>query len=797
MGNCSGGEQASGPPKQGATKVTKASTAQKAPQKPSPSSTKVRGLRELSESEPCHHDPSVSDAIKSPSQQPVHSFLTPPTPRAPINVKWSAQQHAANQLIGLLKYVKSSTKNRSSKFTRWIPFQEKYEEYLFTDVLRKLEIKEEQDMMSDDDNESIGPCSTLGDLSVDLNELEQPPEEWLEDLITSLKKEKKLRQLPSENDFLYLMKTVQDLFTEVEPVVHIAVPENGRLVIVGDLHGQLDDLLWILAESKPSATTHYLFNGDFVDRGPDQCEVLVLLYAMKVAYPDAVWLNRGNHEEHRVNKAAGKDGFMQVCINSYSDRAYKAAQKSFKALPLCHVINNKVCVMHGGLPGDSKITLKEIRAVDRFRECPVSKNRGKIPPATREDRIFQAMLWSDPRDMEVRSKESSRGAGVWFNEEVTKEFLKVNDLQKIIRSHEVVSSGHRGIHGDSCMTVFSASRYCGKDDNRGSYLVLFENLDISPHDYAVKNGEIAGLRGKIADGISESETEDGEEGDSVDADEVRRMAVRRLGELFFAKRSQLLSQFQLVDTNFTGTVTKKQWINIVRSIVHEDLPWHSLARHLVRVEESGTISYIRFLERFQNKLANSWMRSWAETWLQYGKSHLTKGAIEMKKMLQQISTYRSQTKLSYHEVCAALRTSIPGLSMTEIYYLLCHMDENNDGYIDADEWAAQLEGDSKGALPGILDIWDLQRTSKIKYDAIFKSLEALNSKGVSKSAFVTTCMEKCGANAADKKGWELTANSLAGPNGKVSPSAVLEAVANLENDRHRYVFFEVFISACE
>ena len=757
MGNCSGGEQQHSKPP-----VRKQDAARKPPQPQPTGPAKIKGLREMSESEGAqHHDPSISDAIKSPTQPP-HSILTPPTPRAPINLKWSAEQHANNQMIALLKFVQSSTKNRSSKFTRWIPFQEKYEQNLFTDVLRKLEIKEEQDTMSDDDTESIGPCSTLGDLSVDLNELETPPAEWLDDLIASLKKEKKHRQLPSENDFLYLMKTVQDLFTEVDPVVHIDVPSSGRLVIVGDLHGQLDDLLWILAESKPSATTHYLFNGDFVDRGPDQCEVLTLLYAMKVAYPDAVWLNRGNHEEHRVNKAAGKDGFMQVCVNAYSDRAYKAAQKSFKALPLCHVINNKVCVMHGGLPGDSKVTLKEIRAVDRFRECPVSKGRGKIPPATREDRIFQAMLWSDPRDMENRSKESSRGAGVWFNEDVTREFLRVNDLQKIIRSHEVVSSGHRTIHGGVCMTVFSASRYCGKDDNRGSYLVLFENLDISPNDYCVKNGEIAGLRGKIADGISESgESEDHhddeEQGDPIDADDVRKKALRRLGELFFAKRSQLLSQFQLVDTNFTGTVTKKQWINIVRSIIHEDLPWHSLARHLVRVEESGTISYIRFLERFQNKLANSWMSSWAEKWLQYGKSHLTKGAIEMKKMLQQISTYRSQTKLSYHEVCAALRTSIPGLSMTEIYYLLCHMDENNDGYIDADEWAAQLEGDSKGALPGILDIWDLQRTSKIKYDAIFKALEAISTKGVVKSAFVTTCMDRTGASPADKKGWELTA----------------------------------------
>jgi len=49
----------------------------------------------------------------------------------------------------------------------------------------------------------------------------------------------------------------------------ITIGPADRLVIVGDIHGQLPDLMHILDDAGlPSATTRYIFNGDFVDRGP-------------------------------------------------------------------------------------------------------------------------------------------------------------------------------------------------------------------------------------------------------------------------------------------------------------------------------------------------------------------------------------------------------------------------------------------------------------------------------------------------------------------------------------------------
>lgn len=51
----------------------------------------------------------------------------------------------------------------------------------------------------------------------------------------------------------------------------------------------------------PDVINPYLFNGDFVDRGRLSLETFVLLLALMIVRPTAVYLNRGNHEDHYLN----------------------------------------------------------------------------------------------------------------------------------------------------------------------------------------------------------------------------------------------------------------------------------------------------------------------------------------------------------------------------------------------------------------------------------------------------------------------------------------------------------------
>jgi serine/threonine-protein phosphatase 5 len=96
----------------------------------------------------------------------------------------------------------------------------------------------------------------------------------------------------------------------------------------------------------PSTKRWFLFNGDFVDRGNYSTEVLLILYAFKLALPGCVFLNRGNHEHKLLNS---RYNFTAQVKQVYDEPLYKLIAKTFSRLPYCSVINDKVFVVHGGL----------------------------------------------------------------------------------------------------------------------------------------------------------------------------------------------------------------------------------------------------------------------------------------------------------------------------------------------------------------------------------------------------------------------------------------------------------------
>ncbi|KAL4622315.1 serine/threonine-protein phosphatase 5 isoform X2 [Castanea sativa] len=257
---------------------------------------------------------------------------------------------------------------------------------------------------------------------------------------------------------------MRDMLRALPSLVDINVPHGNHFTVCGDVHGQFYDLLNIFElNGLPSDENPYLFNGDFVDRGSFSLEVILTLFAFKCMSPAAIYLARGNHESKSMNKIYGFEGEVK---SKLSDTFVELFAEVFCCLPLAHVINEKVFVVHGGLFSVDGVKLSDIRAIDRFCEPP-------------EEGLMCELLWSDPQPNPGRGP-SKRGVGLSFGGDVTKRFLQENNLDLVVRSHEVKDEGYEIEHDGKLITVFSAPNYCDQMGNKGAF-IRFEAPDLKPN----------------------------------------------------------------------------------------------------------------------------------------------------------------------------------------------------------------------------------------------------------------------------------------------------------------------------
>ncbi|KAL3502844.1 hypothetical protein ACH5RR_037293 [Cinchona calisaya] len=263
---------------------------------------------------------------------------------------------------------------------------------------------------------------------------------------------------------LQIVLQTREMLCALPSLVDINVPDGKHFNVCGDVHGQFYDLLNIFElNGLPSEDNPYLFNGDFVDRGSFSVEVILTLFAFKCMSPTAMYLARGNHESKSMNKIYGFEGEVR---SKLSEMFVELFAEVFCCLPLAHVINDKIFVVHGGLFSVDGVKLPDIKAIDRFREPP-------------EEGLMCELLWSDPQPQPGRGP-SKRGVGLSFGADVTKKFLQENNLDLVVRSHEVKDEGYEIEHDGKLITVFSAPNYCDQMGNKGAF-IRFEAPSLKPN----------------------------------------------------------------------------------------------------------------------------------------------------------------------------------------------------------------------------------------------------------------------------------------------------------------------------
>ena len=134
----------------------------------------------------------------------------------------------------------------------------------------------------------------------------------------------------------------------------------------GDVHGQYYDLLRIFEYGGFPPDSNYLFLGDYIDRGRQSIETIVLLLCYKIKYPENFFLLRGNHECAQINRIYG---FYDECKRRYSIKLWRVFSDVFNCLPVSAPIDEKIFCMHGGLSPELK-NLDQIKGIVRPTDVP-------------------------------------------------------------------------------------------------------------------------------------------------------------------------------------------------------------------------------------------------------------------------------------------------------------------------------------------------------------------------------------------------------------------------------------------
>jgi len=279
------------------------------------------------------------------------------------------------------------------------------------------------------------------------------------------------RPLPfSTGDLMSLCEQVRRRLLREPNIVNLQAP----MIVVGDLHGQLQDLLQILAIGGSPPGANYLFLGDIVNRGQHSCEITGLLMLLIARYPGKVTLLRGSSESRTMTQFYG---FYDECLRKYGAEGphlWREFSDLFDCLPVAAVISNRIYCVHGGLSphqDSEEDWLDVLTKEDRRRETPMESPLLDI-------------LWAVPDDRAGWNMPLGHGSGYCFGPDVTRRFLQCHGFEHLVRSHCLVQNGVHRSQEEQVITVFSAGNYRARCGNLGGVLHFDEHLNCSDITYS-------------------------------------------------------------------------------------------------------------------------------------------------------------------------------------------------------------------------------------------------------------------------------------------------------------------------
>jgi len=228
---------------------------------------------------------------------------------------------------------------------------------------------------------------------------------------------------------------LEELFDKVSKVLEkevrlIHLPSQGKIVFVGDTHGDLDASQQVIRRylKKPY---HIVFLGDYVDRGNDSEENIKYLLELKLEHPEEIFLLAGNHEGFMV-----KQFYPANFWSSLSVEERKTYGVLFSRFPLAATAPNGILALHGALP--------ELKNLEEMKQIELG------------DENWDRMVWGDFVENEVDHLGDLWGRPQ-FGRPYFERLMERYQKQILVRSHQP----HAPItmFNKRCITIFTSHVY--------------------------------------------------------------------------------------------------------------------------------------------------------------------------------------------------------------------------------------------------------------------------------------------------------------------------------------------------
>uniref|UniRef100_A0A8C4RHN1 Serine/threonine-protein phosphatase with EF-hands n=1 Tax=Erpetoichthys calabaricus TaxID=27687 RepID=A0A8C4RHN1_ERPCA len=408
----------------------------------------------------------------------------------------------------------------------------------------------------------------------------------------------------------------------------------------------------------PSVEKPYIFNGDYVDRGKDSIEILMILFAFLLVYPNQVHLNRGNHEDYIVNLRYGFTKEVMQKYKVHGKKILRLLQIVFSWLPLATIIDQKILIIHGGISRSTDLDV--IATIDRHKYvsavkqpkrrkttrqgqrqpgeccCGINRNDSSPVPSTYRsgsdsrplNSISKGVRLSVDKELERCRKQvglsDDTRVSLLLSESDTEQY-EASELENAEWKQVVDILWSDPVNQEGCIpnVVRGGGCYFGPDVTKEVLEKHNFQLLIRSHECKQDGYEFCHNR-KVLTIFSASNYY--EEGSNRGAyvrmgpdliphfvqyqsskttrkltmrqrvSRVERSAIRDLREQLFAHRCDLLRAFEQCDKTKKGKISLNDWANTVESVMQLGLPWRILRSQLVPNTTDGHIDYQAWFE---------------------------------------------------------------------------------------------------------------------------------------------------------------------------------------------------------